>query len=64
MINSIGGVVPRNDSDLLRAFVPAAAIVLVFLLAFGLLGGWLLAGRMLAPLARITDATFLAANRE
>jgi len=30
---------------------------LAFLLAFGLLGGWLLAGRMLAPLARITDAT-------
>src|ERR671915_118152 len=24
---------------------------------FGLLGGWLLAGRMLAPLSRITDAT-------
>jgi two-component system sensor histidine kinase VanS len=31
--------------------------VLSFLLVFGLLGGWLLAGRMLAPLARITDAT-------
>jgi two-component system sensor histidine kinase VanS len=29
----------------------------VFLLVFGLLGGWLLAGRMLAPLTRITDAT-------
>ena len=29
---------------------------------FGLLGGWLLAGRMLAPLARITNATRLAAN--
>src|SRR6185437_2960916 len=33
-----------------------------FLLVFGLLGGWLLAGRMLAPLARITDATRMAAN--
>jgi two-component system, OmpR family, sensor histidine kinase VanS len=33
-----------------------------FLLVFGLLGGWLLAGRMLAPLARITDATRVAAN--
>src|SRR5690348_17878521 len=33
-----------------------------FLLAFGLVGGWLLAGRMLAPLTRITDATRLAAN--
>ena len=28
-----------------------------FLVVFGLLGGWLLAGRMLAPLGRITDAT-------
>src|SRR5467141_1755926 len=27
----------------------AAAIALAFLLVFGLLGGWLLAGRMLAP---------------
>jgi two-component system sensor histidine kinase VanS len=33
-----------------------------FLLVFGLLGGWILAGRMLAPLARITDATRIAAN--
>jgi two-component system sensor histidine kinase VanS len=47
---------------LLRDFGPAAAIVLVFLLAFGLLGGWLLAGRMLAPLTRITDATRTAAT--
>jgi two-component system sensor histidine kinase VanS len=36
--------------------------VLAFLLTFGLLGGWLLAGRMLAPLTRITNATRLAAN--
>jgi two-component system sensor histidine kinase VanS len=35
---------------------------LVFLLVFGLLGGWLLAGRMLAPLTRITDATRTAAT--
>ena len=55
------GFVP-NRSDLLRAFAPAASAVLVFLLGFGLLGGWLLAGRMLAPLARITTATRLAAN--
>ena len=40
----------------------AAAAVLVFLLVFGLLGGWVLAGRMLAPLTRITDATRMAAN--
>ena len=43
-------------------FASVAAIVLAFLLVFGLLGGWLLAGRMLAPLTRITDATRMAAN--
>lgn len=48
--------------DLLRAFVPRAATVLVLLLIFGLLGGWLLAGRMLAPLTRITEATRVAAD--
>jgi two-component system, OmpR family, sensor histidine kinase VanS len=47
---------------LVSAFGPAVAVALVFLLVFGLLGGWLLAGRMLAPLARITDATRMAAN--
>jgi two-component system sensor histidine kinase VanS len=38
-------------------FGAAAVLVLAFLLVFGLVGGWLLAGRMLAPLTRITDAT-------
>src|SRR4051812_38030943 len=33
--------------DLLVAFAPRAEQMLVFLLIFGLLGGWLLAGRML-----------------
>ena len=47
---------------LLRDFAPAAAILGTLLLVFGLLGGWLLAGRMLAPLARITEATRMAAN--
>jgi two-component system sensor histidine kinase VanS len=55
------GFIP-NRSDLLDAFVPRAAAVLGFLLVTGLLGGWLLAGRMLAPLARITNATRLAAD--
>jgi two-component system sensor histidine kinase VanS len=45
-----------------RAFVPAATIVMAFLLVFGLVGGWILAGRMLAPLTRITDATRMAAD--
>jgi two-component system sensor histidine kinase VanS len=51
-----------DRSDLLDAFVPKAAIALAFLLAFGLLGGWILAGQMLTPLTRITDATRLAAT--
>ena len=49
-------------SDLLDAFAPKAAIMLAFLLVFSLLGGWLLAGQMLAPLTRITAATRLAAT--
>jgi len=49
-------------SDLLDAFAPRAAITLAFLLAFGLVGGWLLAGHMLAPLSRITRATRLAGD--
>jgi two-component system sensor histidine kinase VanS len=49
-------------SDLLDAFVPKAAIMLGFLLVFALLGGWLLAGQMLAPLTRITDATRMATD--
>jgi two-component system sensor histidine kinase VanS len=52
----------QSHSDLLRNFAPIAAIVMGFLLVFGLLGGWLLAGRMLAPLARVTDATRMAAD--
>ena len=46
----------------LRAFAPKAATALGFLLVVGLGGGWLLAGRMLAPLTRITDATRIAAT--
>ncbi len=53
-------VLPGRGS-LLRDFAPAAAIALVSLLVVGLLGGWILAGRVLAPLTRITDATRTAA---
>jgi two-component system, OmpR family, sensor histidine kinase VanS len=62
VISAVGGLVPGNDAFLLRALAPAAAIVLAFLLVFGLLGGWILAGQMLTPLTRITDATRMAAN--
>lgn len=67
----VGMLVP-NVSNLLRAFDPsnfgpavfgsAAVLVMAFLLILGLLGGWVLAGRMLAPLDRIGDATRLAAS--
>src|SRR5919197_3620274 len=52
----------RSHADLLRDFAPIAATVMAFLLVFGVLGGWLLAGRMLAPLTRITDATRVVAT--
>ena len=52
----------ESHSALLRYFAPIAATVMGFLLVFGLLGGWFLAGRMLAPLTRITDATRIAAT--
>jgi two-component system, OmpR family, sensor histidine kinase VanS len=55
------GVFPIR-SRLLEVFAPRAAAVLAFLLVFGLVGGWILAGRMLAPLARITEATRTAAT--
>jgi two-component system, OmpR family, sensor histidine kinase VanS len=58
----IGGAFEPGRSYTQRAFGQAAAGVLTFLLVFGLLGGWILAGRMLAPLTRITDATRTAAN--
>ncbi|MDX6741456.1 HAMP domain-containing sensor histidine kinase [Actinocorallia sp. A-T 12471] len=55
-----GGVLVR--STLLHDFASAAGAVLLVLLVFGLAGGWLLAGRMLAPLSRIADATRLATH--
>ncbi|MFE6222785.1 MULTISPECIES: HAMP domain-containing sensor histidine kinase, partial [unclassified Streptomyces] len=64
--------VPDNDRGLLgvspnryllvRTFFPAAAVAMGFLLVFGLVGGWLLAGRMLAPLTRITAAARTAGS--
>jgi two-component system, OmpR family, sensor histidine kinase VanS len=51
---------PRNFGP--GVFGTAVALMLMFLLVFGLVGGWILAGRMLAPLTRITDATRTAAT--
>ncbi|MFF7980043.1 sensor histidine kinase [Streptomyces sp. NPDC007901] len=53
---------PDYRYAIVRAFAPTAAVVLAFLLVFGLVGGWILADRMLAPLTRITDATRLATD--
>lgn len=44
-------------SNLLHIFAPRAAVVMAALLVLGLVGGWVLSGRMLAPLTRITEAT-------
>jgi two-component system, OmpR family, sensor histidine kinase VanS len=55
-------LVAPGRGELLRDFIPAAVILGLFLVVFGLVGGWLLAGRMLSPLARITDATRTAAT--
>jgi two-component system, OmpR family, sensor histidine kinase VanS len=52
----------ESHGDLLRNFAPIAAVVMGFLLVFGLLGGWFLAGQMLAPLTSITHATRLATS--
>jgi two-component system, OmpR family, sensor histidine kinase VanS len=48
--------------DLVRAFVPPAIWALLFLLVLSLIGGWVLAGWMLAPLSRISNATRRVAN--
>ncbi|MFI9209496.1 sensor histidine kinase [Streptomyces sp. NPDC053253] len=53
------GISP-NRYLLVRTFAPAAAVAMAFLLVFGLVGGWILAGRMLAPLTRITAAARMA----
>lgn len=55
-----GWLYTRHDP--LHGFAYPAAVVMAFLLVFGLVGGWLLAGRMLAPLGRIADATRTAAT--
>ncbi|MET9822903.1 MULTISPECIES: sensor histidine kinase [Streptomyces] len=57
LTNERGAVRATPGTVFLRSFAPTAAGVMAFLLVFGLLGGWFLAGRMLAPLDRITHAT-------
>ncbi|MFF9208128.1 MULTISPECIES: sensor histidine kinase [unclassified Streptomyces] len=54
--------VPDYRFSVARDFAPMAFMTMLFLLVFGLTGGWFLAGRMLAPLHRITQATRTVAN--
>jgi two-component system sensor histidine kinase VanS len=56
---TVQGVFPVRY-NLLHVFAPRAAVVMALLLVFGLVGGWILAGRMLTPLTRIGDAARLA----
>ena len=58
----VPGLFVPNRTDLQRAFAPRAAAALAFLLVLGLVGGWFLAGRVLSPLTRITEATRAAAT--
>ena len=51
----------QSHASLIANFAPTAALVMLFLFLFGTVGGWILAGRMLAPLDRITAATRQAA---
>ncbi|MFJ4878913.1 sensor histidine kinase [Streptomyces sp. NPDC088745] len=60
--NAAGAWTATPGTDFLQGFAPTAAAVMVFLLVFGLLGGWFLAGRMLAPLHRIADAARTAST--
>ena len=60
--SGIGGVLFPGRSSTQAAFGNVAVAVLAFLLVFGLVGGWVLAGRMLAPMTHLTDATRRAAN--
>jgi len=58
-IMTLGAAVPNRD-DLVRAFAPAVAWALAFLLGFGLLGGWI---QLRTPLA-ITQTLLDVARRD
>ena len=58
--SNFGPAFSPSRRDLLDAFAPRAGQAMVFLLVFGPVGGWFLAGQMLAPLTRIADAARLA----
>ena len=51
-----------SRGDILRTLLAVSGLVLVLLAVIGLVGGWLLAGWILAPLRRITEAATIAAS--
>ncbi|WP_065965166.1 HAMP domain-containing sensor histidine kinase [Curtobacterium sp. UCD-KPL2560] len=55
-LTTTGGHVP-DRTDLVRAFVPPAVWAFLVLVVLGVVGGWLLAGRVLDPLRRLTEAS-------
>ncbi|MCI4659491.1 sensor histidine kinase [Cryobacterium zhongshanensis] len=52
----VGGAFAPGRDDLIEVFVRYSLLALLALAAVGLGGGWVLAGRLLRPLIRITDA--------
>ena len=56
--DGVGGAVP-DRSDLMRVFVKYTVWALLLLAVLGLGGGWIVAGSMLKPLTRITEAARL-----
>ncbi|WP_447644506.1 HAMP domain-containing protein [Nocardioides zeae] len=61
LVTTDGGFAPRR-SDLSTAAYPVVAVATGVLLVVGLVGGWLLAGRMLRPLSAVTAAASAAAG--
>ncbi len=53
---------PDYEGTVVRGVAPVVLLTMASLLVFGLGGGWLLAGRMLAPLDPIRAATAVAAE--
>lgn len=62
LVDGDNGTFAPNRSDLLDVAVPLAAYGMGFLVLVGLVGGWLLAGRILRPLVAIDQAVRLAAT--
>jgi two-component system sensor histidine kinase VanS len=56
LVTVTGGTPAPRQSDLIEVFVRYAVWALLVLTALGLGGGWVLAGRMLKPLNRMTTA--------